>query len=72
MKLRRDRNNDPIDPLRIQHRLKRRIVAHSQLGGEGCGTRSRINDAGESGGRLVNAVLSVPAANGTGPHNPDA
>jgi hypothetical protein len=47
-------------------------VAHSQIGGEGCGTRSRINDASQYGGRLVNAVLSMPAANGTGPHNTDA
>jgi hypothetical protein len=47
-------------------------VAHAQLGGEGCGTRSRINDASEYGGRFVNAVLSVPAANSTGPYNTDA
>jgi hypothetical protein len=72
MKLRRDRNNDPVDLLRIQHRFKSRIVAHAQLGGEGCRTRGRINDASEYGGRFVNAVLSVPAANGTCPYNTDA
>jgi hypothetical protein len=46
-------------------------VANSQLGGEGCGTRSWINDTSQYSRRLVNAVFSVTAANGTCPHNTD-